>query len=178
MTKPSREALLADIDPIIRAHAFSRLRQDAEDGAQEGRIAAMRAYDTYDDTREVPLRAWCILKAKYAVITHYRATYGSRRQSLHAISLDTLRDPEDGHTVYEPSAVDDPAFEHFELSHELESLRATCTDAEREVIDLTLAGLNRLAVGQARGHSESRTTQIIKGIGRRARAGGWDDDSG
>lgn len=150
------EDVLAEIDSQLTSYARRMAGQDWEDAAQEARIVAMRAVDSFDADAGVPLGAWAWLRAKGAVVDYLRV-HGSARRS-HVVSIEDQL-IEQGEQCHDYDAV--------EARLVLRHIAARCSPSEVETLTLAASGLTQSEIAARRGVTESRVSKTMSSIRQR-----------
>ena len=160
---PDPAAVLAELDWRIVAWARQHTWDDWEDAAQEGRLGALLALPRWDSSYGVPATAFCWRRAKGAMLDHYRREHGRtdaapRPQVVSYDDFPTDRRPD--------LALIERGYDTVEDRTEIARIVPHLTRTQREVVALSLRGLNLREVGEIRGTTESATCHLLKYIGR------------
>lgn len=164
------EETLEELVPAVRRHAARlafRLRADHDDIESAAMWGLALGNATFDPTRGVPYRAWCMTKVKWALLQHKRA-YAEANPNGRPMSLNLVR--ANGRERIE--LIEDPRddIREWEGIQHADYMLSTVSPRHRAIIvDRFVRELNCVEIASKVGCTENRISQICTHTGRRMR---------
>lgn len=159
----AKESLVSSFDGMVQKHARFHARKysidiDLDDLIQDGRIALLKAIETFDESKGVSIRTYVYPAIQRTVAKRARRYAWHRR-----IGADFYGDSEENAILVEDSEADaEKAEEKEKMKHAIDQALRSLNTRERRVIHLKYSDkqLKDREIGELMGLSRSRVSQL------------------